>query len=361
MKNNGNGVIYAEIDNESGYTLINKTLIYDKEISSDAFRAQVYLLGHSKRFKFSYFSIQNNFGFSKSKVGRIITELKKAGYIEIKPIKNGGNFAGYSWIIKGKSSAVLRSSGEPNTTDDGSSGKPNTQIWRYPNMKIPKYEDTSNNYQSLININDKELINLSDTPKTAYSENSHVSNNLPTNFENKTETDSNKQKNLGKKNTSKLKDIFEKETDSNLVCKFLLSFCRFINTPEDRANLRKNTVMGVRSEAKRLLDQGVDIQQLENFKRWYETTFAGTQRKKGAVLGFGYIRENLAAFKASCAPTQQNGGDTTFAGINNSDGRLSFEMSEDRETVTILDNWTGDVMRKMSVQQFNTAYSVEIK
>lgn len=195
---------------------------------------------------------------------------------------------------------------------------------------------------------------ISGTPETDDSGETNPSENISTSLVSESPNTEKPAESKKPKTTSLVSsDAFEKETESNTISKFLLAFCRFIKSSEQRKDLRKETVLAVRSEAKRLIEKKITPDQLLAFERWYKSTFAGEKREAGQVLGYGYVRENWSAFEAACGV---QGGVGIHMPAKTSDSRHEIRFSPDGNTVEIWNKQNGSLLRRMSLDQYRAAF-----
>ena len=87
-------------DHKADFTVIDNGIIEDKSLSSDAFRLLVFMLARSDSFEFSVNGLAYLLGWPSRKVARLVTELKRSGYIEqIARAGENGRFLPSVWVI----------------------------------------------------------------------------------------------------------------------------------------------------------------------------------------------------------------------------------------------------------------------
>jgi predicted transcriptional regulator len=96
MKNN----IFRIPTEPNKFSTINNNVLFNTEISSDAFRLLIILLNNSKTFQINLNYYSNEFGWSKDKPSKIVKELISNGYLERKQLSKGqGKGFTYYYII----------------------------------------------------------------------------------------------------------------------------------------------------------------------------------------------------------------------------------------------------------------------
>lgn len=96
-------------EHKTEYTVIDNGLIEDRRLSSDAFRLLVFMLARSDNFDFSVGGLAYLIGWPPRKVARLITELKRSGYIEqIARTDEKGRFIPSEWVVREEPVTAIR-------------------------------------------------------------------------------------------------------------------------------------------------------------------------------------------------------------------------------------------------------------
>lgn len=105
----------------SGFAPVPYGAMRDTAISIEARGLLALLMTHSANWEFHRSDILKKCGCGKEKYDRMIRELKSAGYLDIKSIRNDkGHIASYDWIINADPSKGLETQNQENPE----SGKP---------------------------------------------------------------------------------------------------------------------------------------------------------------------------------------------------------------------------------------------
>jgi len=79
---------------------IDKGLIFNKKLSSEARFILILMLAHGDEHQFSLDEVIKESRLSKHKVETVLKELRAAKYLEYKQVKAAGRYIGVEWIIK---------------------------------------------------------------------------------------------------------------------------------------------------------------------------------------------------------------------------------------------------------------------
>lgn len=97
-------MIVININNENNFTILANTTMRDRRLSAEARGVLGYLLTHSAEFEVTFESLKAEFGIGKDKLQKIISELKRYGYLRVTPKQDKkGRFKGWNWTVYGKS------------------------------------------------------------------------------------------------------------------------------------------------------------------------------------------------------------------------------------------------------------------
>ena len=87
-------------EHDEGYTLINNDIIADERLSPGAFYLLVYMLSCADSWQFSIKGLAYCLNLSERTISDRLTELKKAGYVEVRRITNEkGKILGCEWDV----------------------------------------------------------------------------------------------------------------------------------------------------------------------------------------------------------------------------------------------------------------------
>ena len=87
-------------EHEDNFTVVTNEIIKDTRLSDSAFRMLIYMLSCSDSWSFSIGGLSSVMGWSERKTARIVTDLKKLGYIEQKLQSDAkGRFIPSAWVV----------------------------------------------------------------------------------------------------------------------------------------------------------------------------------------------------------------------------------------------------------------------
>lgn len=86
-------ILIVQPDDFKNWTAIPNMLILDELLKSDEVRLYCYLKSRPSNWQYSAKHIQNLFGWSKNKASKVMSSLRKSGWIELSQAKFNGKFA----------------------------------------------------------------------------------------------------------------------------------------------------------------------------------------------------------------------------------------------------------------------------
>lgn len=128
---------------------INNSVARDPRVSLEARGLLLYMLSMADDWKFSVYGLMTSLGLPKCKVLKLVTELKKAGYIyQRRPKNEGGKFTACEWDIYEE---ALTTVSKNHTMVKPHSGK--TTVWQNHTQEKPQCGKSA----PIRNTKDKEI------------------------------------------------------------------------------------------------------------------------------------------------------------------------------------------------------------
>jgi hypothetical protein len=320
----------------ANFTTIPNALLRDATLSAESRGVLVYLLSHSSQFKMTNAEIQKHFKLGRDKVERIKKELQQHGYVRITPIRDGrGVYIGWDWNVYSeplKEEAVQ-------STEKPCTGSATT-------LKTHSLAELLTGKPSIV------LEETEEVKETLKKEETVVA--VATTTSGKPSVTGKKEKTLVAKKPKA--DQFATDTLKYQICRFLLSFCRFVKTTEQRQRISKGFAISVKNEANELIDMNVTVEDLQKFAAWYSTTYSGRQRKAGDVYNWSIVRNNWDAFQGALI-TKPDG--TTTLPAKDGDIRYTVKYAPDGQTVELWNKATNRLFRVFTVAEYQKAFPAQ--
>ena len=151
-------------ENRQFYTIVDGRTVKDSNLSMDALGLLVRMLSMSDEWEFSVKDLMARYGVGQSKLLRCLDELKTAGYLEMKQVKNeAGHIASYAWDVYEVSLNVQKPYVENPHVDNPHMEKPHVEKPRYGKPTCGKTTCGKPDTLTNINITNNNITNIKGT------------------------------------------------------------------------------------------------------------------------------------------------------------------------------------------------------